>query len=347
MNEWRNAFSIIYKLVKYYCNISDYVIADCVGVAVESVRQYTSQRKTIPDNIDPLCVLFKKEIDKLHNIEKKKLLTDIQKSIHCKVENIKCESIGEHICALLKQCYSNSKSNLPYSFEQLNQYKSTGHIQAIVFDFDGTLTTTKIRTTWEALWELLGYDVQECRDLHKRFDKGEFNHQEWCNLTAEKFNKRNLTRQQLLDLSKQIKLIPGCKKTLQQLKNNNIKLYIVSGSIKEIIENVLGSSYNYFSEIHANEFVFDTQTSILNKILGTEFDFQGKADYIIYVANRLGISPSDILFIGNSNNDTWAYQSGAHTLCINPTHTNYHNDDIWHNTIVECKNLSQILPFVK
>jgi len=151
----------------------------------------------------------------------------------------------------------------------------------------------------------------------------------------------------VLELAQKTKLIAGCKKTLQVLKDRNIKLYIVSGSIKDIIENVLGSTHVFFTEIKANEFIFDTQTSILNKIIGTKYDFEGKANYIRYIANRLKISPSDILFIGNSNNDMWAYQSGADTLCINPIHTNYHNDTIWHNTIVDCKNLSEILPFIK
>lgn len=346
MSEWRDSFNIIYKLVKSYCSISDEVIADAVNVGVDSVRQYSSKRHTMPDSIDSLCDLFEKEIDKLNNIGKQKLLSDIQKSLNNKFENVKCDKIGQYICVMIKQCYSNEKSNTPYSVDFSNCYKTKGHIQAVVFDFDGTLTKTKLRTTWESLWEILGYDVQECRNLHQQYDKGNFTHQEWCDKTAEKFIQKKLTQQQVFQLTKKITLIKGCKKTLQILKEKNIKLYIVSGSIKDVIENVLGNNHSFFTEIKANEFVFDTQTSILNKIIGTEYDFEGKANYIQYIADRLEIATSDILFVGNSNNDTWAYKSGANTLCINPTHTNYHDDTIWHNTIVECEDLSEILPFV-
>lgn len=346
MSEWRNAFNVIYKLVKSYCSISDESIANAVNVGIDSVRQYASRRQTMPDNIDSLCELFEKEIEKLNDINKRKLLIDVQNNLQHTFENIKYDKIGQYICAMIKQCYSNEKSNTPYSVDFSNSHKSTGHIQAIVFDFDGTLTNTKLRTTWESLWEMLGYDVQECRNLHKQYDKGKLTHQEWCDITAEKFIKKMLTRQQVLELAKRIKLIAGCKKTLQALKDRNIKLYIASGSIKDIIENVLGNTHRFFTEIKANEFIFDTQTSILNKIIGTKYDFEGKANYIKYIANRLKISTSDILFVGNSNNDMWAYQSGANTLCINPTLTNYHDDTIWHNTIVECKNLLEILPFI-
>lgn len=347
MSEWRNDFNIIYKLVKSYCRISDEKIANAINVGVDSVRQYSGQRKTMPDNIDSLCVLFEKEIAKLNGIDKKKLLFDIQNNLQYPLEDVKYEIIGQDICAMLKQCYFNEKLHMPYSNNYYNQSKPTGHIQAVVFDFDGTLTNTKSRTTWESLWEMLGYDVKECQNLHKQYDKGDFTHQEWCDITADKFIEKKLTRQQVLELAKKIKLIAGCKKTLQILKERNIKLYIVSGSIIDIIDNVIGNIHSYFTEIKANEFIFDTQTSILNKIIGTEYDFEGKANYIKYIAKRLGIATSDILFVGNSNNDTWAYLSGANTLCINPTITNYHNDTIWHNTIVECKNLLEILPFIK
>lgn len=346
MSGWRDDFNIIYKRVKSGCSISDETIANAINVSVDSVRQYSGRRKTMPDNINSLCELFKAKIEKLNDTDKKKLLTDLQKSLSNAFEDVKCDKIGQYVCAMLKQCYSNEKSKITYSVDFPNCYKSTGHIQAVIFDFDGTLTKTKLRTTWESLWEILGYDVQECRTLHRQYDKGNLTHQEWCDKTAEKFIEKKLTRQQVLEFAKQIKLVAGCKKTLQAIKDRNIKLYIVSGSIKEIIENVLGSTHSLFTEIKANEFIFDIQTSILNKIIGTEYDFIGKANYIKCIANRLGIATSDILFIGNSNNDVWAYQSGAKTLCINPTGTNYHDDTIWHDAIVECKNLSEILPFI-
>ena len=347
MSDWRTDFHSIYKCVKSYCRISDEVIADTVNVAVASVRQYTGRRKTMPDDIDSLCKLFEKEIEKLNDIDKMQLFEDIRKSQQSKLEDIKCDKIGQYICAMMKHCHSNEKTHVPYSVDFTNQNESTGHIQAIVFDFDGTLTKSKLQTTWESLWIALGYDVQECRDLHTQYDKGMFSHQEWCDKTAERFIERGLTRQQVIEVSRKIKLIAGCKDTLQELKDRNIKLYIASGSIKDIIESVLGRTHSFFTEIKANEFMFDTQTSTLNRIIGTKYDFEGKSNYIKLIASKLGISTSDILFVGNSNNDMWVYLSGADTLCINPTFTNYHDDRVWHHVIVDCKDLSEILQFVK
>ena len=206
MSEWRNDFNLIYKLVKSYCCISNEKIANAINVEIDSVRQYSSRRKTMPDNINPLCELFEDEIDNLNDTDKKKLLFEIQNNLRILLENTRCKNIGHHICAMMKQCYFNEKTHMSYFVDYPNNYKSTGHIQAVVFDFDGTLTNTKSRTTWESLWEMLGYVVRECQNLHKQYDKGCFTHQEWCNKTADKFIEKKLTRQQVLEVAKKNKI---------------------------------------------------------------------------------------------------------------------------------------------
>ena len=56
--------------------------------------------------------------------------------------------------------------------------------QAVVFDFGGTLTETQGKhTTWERLWQKLGYSVNDCSELHRRYQRGLLTHQEWCDLT--------------------------------------------------------------------------------------------------------------------------------------------------------------------
>jgi len=344
---WRDAFSQVYRTVRTHCHIQDDEIASTVGVSIDAVRQYTGARKSIPANIEPLCELFEKKVNALDSMSKRELLKDI-----CSLLQIDCNindaDIGQYLSAQLNKCFSNTKNKSPFTFIEETQepIPSSGHIQAVVFDFDGTLTKTKSHTTWESLWKTLGYDIEECRALHKRFDKQEFSHQTWCDITAEKFKEKGLTRNHLVQLAKEIKLISGCAKTLQELRIRNIHMFIVSGSIKSIIQDVLGSVYYCFDDIQANEFRFDIETHLLDRIIGTEYDFEGKAKYVSDVAKRLHLSTADILFVGNSNNDVHVYKSGAKTLCINPVITDYHDDVVWNECIVECTNLLEILPFI-
>ena len=65
------------------------------------------------------------------------------------------------------------------------------------------------------------------------------------------------------------------------------------------------------------------------------------------VAEELNISTQDILFVGNSVNDRFAYQSGAETLCINPKLVDITDNIVWNHNIIECKDLQEIIPFIR
>ena len=205
-------------------------------------------------------------------------------------------------------------------------------IKAIVFDFDGTLTKNNgVRSSWEQIWVRLGYKVQDCQKYYQMFKAGDIDHQKWCDLTCNAFKKKNLTRNILMEIAQDIQLMEGAIEVLLKLKNDdNLKLYIVSGSIFELIEIVFGDSIEELFDGHmANTFIFHTNNK-LSKIIGTQYDFEGKAEYIKKIVNDEGLgSASEVLFIGNSDNDEYAYKSGAQTLCFNPRLTNGSNKKIW------------------
>ena len=75
--------------------------------------------------------------------------------------------------------------------------------KAVVFDFDGTLTKLgSMRSTWEAIWEHLGYNANECGLLANRFYLGEITHSEWCRITLEKFKARQLNRDAVIGVAR-------------------------------------------------------------------------------------------------------------------------------------------------
>ena len=222
----------------------------------------------------------------------------------------------------------------------------TNRIKAVVFDFDGTLAKNKSnRTIWESLWVCSGYSERDCQLLHQKFNNKEIDHAKWCELTEKVFKDGGLHRDAIKKIAKKIHLIPGVKQVFSELRNCDIKIYIVSGSILYVIQDVLGSYNCYVDRIQANIFTY-TEEGYLDKIIVTRYDFLGKSQFIREIARELTISPKDILFVGNSINDQFAYQSGARTLCINPILTDPYNRTIWNNYIPFCNNLCEILPFI-
>ena len=278
-------------------------------------------------------------------------LSDTALSTVRELENRCGGNTAMFVTSVLRLCFSNikrkNKKQKVKVFKTERADRGGGRkTKAVVFDFDGTLTTGKPnRTTWENIWVSLGYDVEYCRYYHKEFNEGRIDHVTWCKITEDYFKKRNLHRQNLDAIARRIKLMPGVEDVLKYLYDNDIKVYIVSGSILYIIKKILKQNYIYIDGIKANQFFFNIQ-GFLEEIVGTRYDFEGKSVFIQNLADDLHISTSEILFIGNSMNDEYAYRSGASTLCINPHFTDSTNRTIWNNCIVSCSNLKEILPFI-
>lgn len=330
--EAKGIFINPYKL--FYCRyyekkMSVKQLAKETGISEQTIRTYERVDSSFNDQIVHASCNYR-------NLEK------IEKALGLTKGELRIGSIEADFEKQYRYYMTNHSINLKAGND--SHSKNT---KIIIFDFDGTLVDPhSLKTTWQQLWTSVGYDVSICNDLHSRFDKKEITHKEWCDLTAEYFIKGQMRVDNLKHVAENIKRIPGLHDTIQDLHNSGYKLYIVSGSIKTLIDFVLKEDTEYFEEISANEFIFD-KNGLLTQIKGTRFDFEGKATYVNRLCEKLKISPSEVLFIGNSFNDAHVYKSGAHTLCVNPTLTNSHNKTYWHSAIDDMKNLSEIMPYVK
>jgi phosphoserine phosphatase len=190
----------------------------------------------------------------------------------------------------------------------------------------------------------VGYTIDDCAQLHADYSSGKLTHPQWCDLTLEKLKARGFSRRHLDDIAGTIRLVDGTVETLNTLRERGIRLYIVSGSVKQVIATVL-PHWEWFEEVHANDILFDAN-GLISKIRGTRFDFEGKAAFIDRMVADNGFQPSDVLFVGNSLNDVFAIRSGARTLCVNARATDQYNRQHWTYFISRMDNLAQIMKYV-
>ncbi len=220
--------------------------------------------------------------------------------------------------------------------------------KVIVFDFDGTLTHRNYNI-WKRIWLSLGYDIGEnsyYRELFQSFMKEEISHQEWCDLTCEAYVRKGMNLSLLKDIIADIELLDGAEEFFAKLKSEGYTLYIVSGNIKDAIELVLADKLKYFKAIMANDLVFD-KNGKLRKIVGTNFDFEGKLNFINSLIVNKGVKPENITFIGNGTNDEWVYQSGCKTICLNPEpDVDIDNEEKWHKVLIDIDDLNDLLPSI-
>jgi len=215
-------------------------------------------------------------------------------------------------------------------------------MKAVIFDFDGTLTEKK-GNLWKRIWKELGWDTGPNSyyvSLLKRFMSGNLTYKDWCVLTLEAFKEKGFTKQKLDEITDDMTLIQGAEDLIKYLHDKGLELHIVSGNIISVIEKVLGPNNRYISAIKANEFLFDEQGNI-TEIVGTKYDHEGKATFVLELCEKKGYKPNEVLFIGNSMNDEWVYKSGARTLCVNPDDTKSENSTIW-NKVIHTDNLMDL-----
>lgn len=220
-------------------------------------------------------------------------------------------------------------------------------MKAVFFDFDGTITY-KSPNVWKRIWKECGYDTgaeSYFAMLYRMFLSKQISHQEWCDLTCEKFKEADFDFDALNRISKEMKLIDGLEETLIKLKRNGFKLFIISGSIEAVIKSVLGDKVKYFDGIKANKLTFD-ESGIIDHIIGTNYDFEGKARFILEFIRATNADPKDLYFVGNSNNDEWANITGCHTICINPEDTDEKNSTKWHKNVGYTNSFSSVLDYI-
>lgn len=221
-------------------------------------------------------------------------------------------------------------------------------IKAIIFDFDGTLTHKQINT-WKRIWISLGYDTVSEDSVYKTQMRDYLNntisYQEWCNQTCLYYNKGKFSIDQLKTIAESTIFVDGLEQFLTKLKQQNISLHIVSGNFVELIKYSLGDKTKYFDTINANSLKFGDD-GIITQIVGTKYDYEGKAKFIQEYCKTNNISPNEICFIGNGDNDQWAYLSGCKTICVNPDTDTAENKTMWHKCINNVDNLLDILPYI-
>lgn len=229
------------------------------------------------------------------------------------------------------------QSQLPFSV----------NTRAVVFDFGGTLTQPTLGpNTWERLWASVGYSNRETGKLHRDYMDRRITHQQWCDKTAVKLKEAGFTRHHLEQVAATIRPMPGLHETIDELRRKGIGLYIVSGNIREIIRMVLGQEFIHFDEIKANDMLFEPD-GLIREIRGHDFDFEGKADFLRRIFRERHCEPLEVLFVGNSLNDTWAIRSGARTLCVNPSETDPYDRRVWNYSLRPMENLTEILHYIE
>lgn len=179
--------------------------------------------------------------------------------------------------------------------------------EAVFVDVDGTLT--KGKSVWERIHNYFG--VQEkSHEYYLMARRKEINYEAWATMDAELWKDRPYG--DLYHAIFPVDLVKDAKEGILLLKKHFKRVYLVSGGIDILVEDVK-------VRVGADD-------SLANRILHHNGKIQGKVeihvgdsklDSIRYLANRDGFELSNTAAIGDDFNDVEMFQGVKHSIAYN------------------------------
>ena len=216
--------------------------------------------------------------------------------------------------------------------------------KVIIFDFDGTLNKpNELPNSWARIWDKIGC-ADEDEALYKQYVAKEIDYKEWAKKVIGVYAREKVSDQMLKDISKETELVDNLKNFFDKLVNKGITLYILSGGIKNIIENCLGDLKKYIKVIVANELIL--KDGIVDDIAFNGFEIEDKSLFINELMKEEKLSHDEIVFVGNGENDEAVYKTKVKTICINPFDAHYSDNRLWNHVLLNCTDINEVLRFV-
>lgn len=217
--------------------------------------------------------------------------------------------------------------------------------KVIIFDYDGTLTKVeKGYNSWLVVWEAIDkVDLDEYHYL--KYASGEYTYDDWLYACLDEYKKYGVSRDLFHTLAEKSRQIKGLEDVLKYLTSGGIKLYILSGGIKNIIDIHLGKLTKYFTSIEAHEFIYD-ENGVVSSVIPLDHSLGSKDEFVRRIINKYNLQADQVLFVGNGDNDETVYKTGARTLCLNPDNAHYTDKKLWDNYIFT-DDIHDILQFIE
>ncbi len=211
----------------------------------------------------------------------------------------------------------------------------------VCFDVDGTLID-ELTYIWDIIHKGIGIDKLIVAKAMERFYNGEITSREWAEHDINLWVERGVTKGDLIDLVKKLKLMEGAMETLLELKRRGYKLAVISGGLDTVLNYFIPDAERLFDHIMINRLFFGMNGKITG-IEPTEFGADGyKAEGLEKIALKEGIRLDECVFVGDSDNDIEVARKAGLGIGFNPHEKLSKACDI----VVKKKDLREVLKYI-
>ena len=178
---------------------------------------------------------------------------------------------------------------------------ASGRMKVIGFDLDGSLLRG-LTFSWTLVWRYLDYPADVQQKGMREFLTGKKEYAEWCSWAVSMFQARQLTRADLQGLAKTLTVTKNLEQAVTMLKQRGFTVALISGGIDVFLYEKIPNADELFDHIFINRLEFDAN-GVVSGVKATEYDFKGKADALQLVAESVGCTLAESVFVGDGFND--------------------------------------------
>jgi len=169
----------------------------------------------------------------------------------------------------------------------------------ICFDLDGTLVDGT-DSIWQTLHDHFGTDKVLREEMMRKAIQKEITYAEWFYQDLHLFARHGATKEIILQVVRNLTLIPGARETVEILKEAGYRLAVISGSLNIVLEELFPD--HPFHHVLINEIHFDPEGRLIGG-LPTPFDLEEKAIGMRMIAEKEQLSLDECVFVGDNEND--------------------------------------------
>lgn len=182
-------------------------------------------------------------------------------------------------------------------------------VEAVVFDFDGTLATQ--RGGWLLLHEL--YGTRGSNDARtEAYRAGEITFAEWCERTVADWVTLGVTTEDVERAAQAVKLTPGAEGLLAWLDDEGLPFGVISAGVTDLQRRL--DPYDPAFQL-GNDLTF-----VDGRLSGAEANVgpDDKDEVLAAACDDLGADLAETVYVGDSHTDVEAFEVAGHSILFDP-----------------------------
>jgi len=203
----------------------------------------------------------------------------------------------------------------------------------VIFDLDGTLTQE--RSVWEYIHKKLGKWYGFAENYQKLFLAGKISYEEFCERDAQVW--KGMRVEEVVEIARTVPFHPGADELLHYLKQEGLKLAVVSSGLS-VLSNWVHERYGFDYSI-SNDLL--RENGILTGKVKIQVYNDQKATWVKRIQERFGARPEESIAIGDSAGDLEMFRMVGFSIAFNSSCKDL--DEIA-TLCVESQNLADLIP---